>query len=146
VIRGKLHQCPFGLPVAEGCISIGAVRKDGEKNRAIARDMTPLDLAEHEEERKELAEKNMDLMFLAEEKIKCPFADRVFEDKGSVDCKYDEDQSRLPAGNVGLTGSPLYPRMMIGNMPEAQYGYPLDQYSDNNESRSVYYGIYSLVG
>lgn len=146
MIRGNIHQCPFGLPVTEACVSIGSVRKNGEKKRALIKDMTPLSLAENEEEREEITEGNMDLMLLAGEEIKCPFADRIFKDKGAVDCKYDERQGRLPAGNVGLTGSPLYPHTMIGNMPEAQYGYPLDEYSDNNESRSVYYGIYSLVG
>jgi hypothetical protein len=144
MIRGNIHQCPFGRPKAEGCGSIGFVKENGS---SIIRDMTLVDLAETKEDRDEIIEKNMDLMFLTEEKHKCPFADRIFEEKGAVDCKFDENQDRLPAGSgAGLTGSPLYPHTMIGNMPEAQYGYPLDQYSDNNESRNIYYGIYSLIG
>ena len=83
--------------------------------------------------------------------IKCPYGFymqvvEVEKEKKSVDCKYDPKQSTIPAGNVGLVGSPLYPHIMVGNMPEAQYGYPLDYYSDNNESRNIYYGLYSLVG
>jgi hypothetical protein len=143
MIRGNIHQCPFGLPVTEACVSIGFVRESG---RSLIGDMVEVDLAESDEDRDEIIEKNMDLLFLAEKKQKCPFADRIFEEKGSVDCKFDKNQERLPAGNVGLTGSPLYPHIMIGNMPEAQYGYPMDQYSDDNESRNIYYGIYSLVG
>ena len=68
------------------------------------------------------------------------------EDKASVDCKYDSEQPEVPAGNVGLNGSPAYPHIMVGNMPKPQYGYPISHYSDDNESRNVYYGLYSLIG
>jgi hypothetical protein len=140
MIRGKLHECPFGLPVTGGCEIMGSAIKE----------MTPLDLAEDKEEAKEIADSNLEIMLMISEDershSKCPFADMIFKEKKSVDCKYDPRQSTIPAGNVGLNGSPLYPHIMIGNMPEAQYGYPLDYYSDNNESRNVYYGLYSLIG
>ena len=144
MIRGKTTKCPFGLPVAAGCKVAGGVAKDSD--RPVILEMTPLESAESEQEAEEIADNNLEVMLMVEEYSKCPFADMIFEKKNSVDCKFDPRQSDIPAGNVGLNGSPLYPHIMIGNMPEAQYGYPLDYYSDNNESRNVYYGIYSLVG
>ena len=144
MIRGKTNICPFGLPIVDGCKMAGGPA--GESGSAAILDMHPLEAAESKEEAKEIADNNLEIMLMVEEYSRCPFADMVFEEKKSVDCKYDPKQSTIPAGNVGLNGSPLYPHIMMGNMPEAQYGYPLDYYSDNNESRNVYYGIYSLVG
>jgi len=136
MIRGKTKKCPFGLPITMGCKTAG---------NAISK-MMPLELADDKEGAEEIADDNLELMLMTEEVSKCPFADMILKEKESVDCKYDPKQSTIPAGNVGLTGSPLYPHIMVGNMPEAQYGYPLDYYSDNNESRNIYYGLYSLVG
>jgi len=144
MIRGKLNKCPFGLSVTDGCKIAGGV-EEGSK-RPVIFEMTPLELAEDKEEAKEIADNNLEMMLMISEHSKCPFADMIFEEQDSVDCKHDPRQSTIPAGNVGLNGSPLYPHIMIGNMPEAQYGYPLDYYSDNNESRNVYYGLYSLIG
>ena len=144
MIRGKTTRCPFGLPVAAGCKIAGGVAKDSKKSAILS--MTPLEAADNKEDAREIADNNLEIMLMVEEYSKCPFADMIFEEKDSVDCKYDSKQSAIPAGNVGLNGSPLYPHIMIGNMPEAQYGYPLDYYSDNNESRNVYYGLYSLIG
>ena len=144
MIRGKTTKCPFGLPVIEGCKIAGGVAKDSDRPAILG--MTPLEAADSDEEAAEIADSNLEMMLMVEEYSKCPFADMIFDKKKSVDCKYDSKQSTIPAGNVGLNGSPLYPHIMVGNMPEAQYGYPLDYYSDNNESRNVYYGLYSLVG
>ena len=143
MIRGKIHNCPFGLPVTGGCSFIGGTTEDGSP--VIAR-MTPVDSANSEQEAEDITEYNLEAMMTVSESAACPFADRIYEKKGSVDCKYDERSESMPAGNVGLTGSPLYPHTMVGNMPQAQYGYPLDHYSDDNESRNIYYGIYSLIG
>jgi len=144
MIRGNMKKCPFGLPITDGCKSVGGIVDNS--NRPAIFDMTPLEAADSEEEEKEIVDNNLEIMLMIDEYSKCPFADVIFKEKESADCKYDPRQSTIPAGNVGLNGSPLYPHIMIGNMPEAQYGYPLDYYSDNNESRNVYYGLYSLVG
>ena len=144
MIRGNIETCPFGLPVTDACNLIGGVME--QDGRPAVFSMIPLEVAESEEDKEQIIKDNLELMFMIEEPKKCPFADRIFDNKKSVDCKYDSESSDIPAGNVGLNGSPLYPHTMIGNMPEAQYGYPLDHYSDNNESRNIYYGIYSLIG
>lgn len=144
MIRGKTKLCPFGLPIPGGCTSAGGV--SDEAGNSVIFYMQAIDDSMSDEEAEEAMEGNWELLFSVDEDSKCPFADMIFEEKESVDCKYDEKLGTLPAGNVGLQGSPLYPHIHIGNMPEAQYGYPLEYYSDNNESRNVYYGLYSLIG
>ena len=144
MIRGKINGCPFGLPVTEACSVIGGKTADDEYAIISMNSVEDSDLDEEELER--IADGNMEFMLSVDRPKKCPFADRIFSKKDSVDCKYDEESQVIPAGSVGLNGSPLYPHIMIGNMPKAQYGYPLDKYSDDNESRNIYYGIYSLIG
>tara|TARA_A100001011_G_scaffold371841_1_gene429617 strand:+ start:621 stop:1049 length:429 start_codon:yes stop_codon:yes gene_type:complete len=142
MIRGKAHSCPFGLSVPGGCKSAGGFLP--ESDVPAVSQMTSVD--PDSETVQEDVDSNMELLLSIQEPLQCPFADMIFEKKKAVDCKYDEALGSMPAGNVGLNGSPLYPHTFVGNMSEAQYGYPLDYYSDNNESRNVYYGLYSLIG
>ena len=144
MIRGKTLGCPYGLAVPAACSSVGGQVKDAKGS--VVFEMISINNAETKEEAEKITDSNLELMLMIDKPARCPFADLIIEDSGSVDCKFDPKQTTIPAGNVGLNGSPLYPHIMIGNMPEAQYGYPLDYYSDNNESRNVYYGLYSLVG
>ncbi len=143
MIRGKLHKCPFGLPIPEGCSSAGG-SGCGSKFAAIY-NMTPLESLD-KDSILEAKEYNQDQLLLVEEPKKCPYADAIVEKKNTVDCKFDAKQPLVPAGNVGLNGSPLHPGVVVGDMPQAQYGYPLDYYSDNNENQRVYYNLSSLVG
>jgi hypothetical protein len=143
MIRGKTKLCPFGLSVPGGCMSAGGPSEEDES--AVISKMVPLDLVD-DEKRQAVLEDNLEELLLAEMPERCPFADRVYEDKESVDCKFDENQQSMPAGSAGLNGSPMYPHLMIGNMPKAQYGHPINYYSDDNENTSAYYGIYSLIG
>jgi hypothetical protein len=117
----------------------------GSKKSAISF-MNPLSAAEDSEQMKQIMSENLDQLIMIEEPAKCTFADRIFEHKNSVDCKFTGKMNVMPAGSLPLNGSPMYPQLMIGNMSQPQYGYPLEYYSDNNESRNIYYGIYSLIG
>ncbi len=125
-------------------MSAGGPSKEDES--AVISKMVPLYLVEDDEQRQKVLEDNLEEMLLAEMPEQCPFADRVYENKEAVDCKFDENQQSMPAGSAGLNGSPMYPHLMIGNMPKAQYGHPINYYSDDNENTDVYYGIYSLIG
>tara|TARA_B100000131_G_scaffold322185_1_gene375291 strand:+ start:8577 stop:9005 length:429 start_codon:yes stop_codon:yes gene_type:complete len=142
MIRGKTHHCPFGLSIPGGCKSAGG-SVSGSNSAAVSQ-MQVIDVKDDDLE--EVIDSNIEILLAVEEPGRCPFADMIIEDREAVDCKFDESLSSMPAGNVGLNGSPLYPHTFVGNMSEAQYGYPLDHYSDNNESRNVYYGLYSLIG
>ena len=134
MIRGKTRQCPFGLPISGGCKSAGA---------AVVQ-MTELSSENSDEERRDIMEENWNQLLLLGDSKACPFADLIMESGDSVDCKFDRAHGARPAGNVGLQGSPLYPHTYVGNSPEAQYGYPMEYYSDNN-NRSVYYGLMQLI-
>ena len=106
MIRGKTKLCPFGLPIPGGCTSAGGLSKEDES--VVISKMVPLHLIKDEEQRQAVLEDNLEEMLLAETPEKCPFADRVYEDKESADCKFDENQQSLPAGSAGLNLSLIH--------------------------------------
>ena len=72
-------------------------------------------------------------------------AEKYLEDKeDTVDTPDYIEGGKAPARNLPLAGSPEYPHVMHSST-EALYGYPLDQYSDDNRSKTHYYGLYSLI-
>ena len=56
-----------------------------------------------------------------------------------VDCKFDPLNSSIPAGNVGLNGSPLYPNYYVGDINVGLKHGPSGYMSDDNNS-SLYFG------
>tara|TARA_A100001011_G_scaffold325120_1_gene347847 strand:+ start:824 stop:1180 length:357 start_codon:yes stop_codon:yes gene_type:complete len=76
---------------------------------------------------------------LAEEYLR-----NVEKNQDIVDAPDYTEGGKLPAKNLPLAGSPEYPHVMHSST-NSLYGYPLDQYSDDNESRTHYYGLYSLI-
>jgi hypothetical protein len=135
MIRGKAKACPFGLPVCSGCETIGA---------AVSM-LIPLDDEMSEEEVSDARLDNLDTLIVEGGSDKCTFADIILSESNTVDCKFDTTKGSRPAGNVGLNGSPYYAHTFVGNTPEPGYGYPMEYYSGNNESRNVYYGLYNIV-
>ena len=135
VIRGgDIRKCPFGLPVTIACENIGD---------AIAR-MAPLDVAETEEEREKLTKANRLVYINHKSGKKCPFADKILPNHGKVDCDYsDTGQGQQSAD---WAGSPLYPHTFTGIGYDGLYGYPLGFYADNNQSRNLFFGLFSFVG
>jgi hypothetical protein len=129
MIRGKNKSCPFGLPIPDACKCIGGSIFSLKK---IDKDSS-----------KEDKEENYEVFLSIEQKSECPFADMVFEEKGAVDCKYNPEEYRKLSGNSFVSGSPIYPNLYIGNSKSYQ-SYPVNYYSDDN-IRSIYYGIISLI-
>lgn len=147
MIRGKVNGCPFGLGIPFGCSSAGGVLEDG--TLAVAY-MQKIDSEMSKEEISRVIEENLDVLFLAESIDRCPFADVIFKKKKAVDCKFNDEVQENMVGTSGLSGSPSYPHLMVGQMPKSQYGYgePLEymnNYTDDNNT-NIYYGIYNLVG
>lgn len=145
MIRGKLHKCPFGLSIPFGCKSAGGCLPDSDTS--VIKFMQPV-IELSDDDLDEAIENNLDLLLLIEEPSTCIYADKIMEDKKSVDCKFDEDGKEVAVGIDGINGSPEYPHIMIGQAPKAQYSYPKeynDYYSDDNNT-NIYYGIYSLIG
>jgi hypothetical protein len=132
VIRGKnVRGCPFGLPIPEACENVGS---------SIHR-MAPIE----DEENAEDIEKANRLVYAYHKECRgCPYAEKVLKEHGKVDCDFGDTAAgkKTPA----LKGSPLYPQTFHGIGLDGLYGYPLGFYADNNESRNLFFGLFSLLG
>ena len=128
VIRGEgVRDCPFGLEIPLGCSNVG---------EAIHR-MAPTD-------GKEAIGKANRLVYAYHKSCKeCPFAAKIIEG-GKVDCNFGDTAAgkKTPA----FTGSPLYPNTFSGVGLDSLYGFPLSLYSDNNEARNMFFGLFSFLG
>jgi len=129
MIRGKYKKCPFGLPIPDACKCAG---KSVFSMKRIKDDSS-----------KEDKEYNYQVFLSLEEESECPFADLILEKKDAVDCKYNPEDYKKMSGNSFVSGSPIYPNLYIGNSKSYQ-SYPVNYYSDDN-IRSIYYGIISLI-
>lgn len=129
MIRGKNKQCPFGLPIPDACKCIG--------NSVFSLKRINEDSSESDKE------ENYEVFLSLEEKSECPFADLIMAKRGAVDCKWTPGEHKRLSGNSFVSGSPIYPNMYIGNSKSYQ-SYPVNYYSDDN-IRSIYYGIISLI-
>ncbi|MFA5024018.1 MAG: hypothetical protein WC523_03640 [Patescibacteria group bacterium] len=128
-IRGEnVRDCPFGLPVPESCENVG---------QAINR-MAPT-------EGKESVGKANRIVYAYRESCKeCPYASKILSENKKVDCNFGDTAAgkKTPA----FTGSPLYPQTFSGIGLDGLYGYPLGFYADNNESRNLFFGLFSFLG
>lgn len=132
VIRGEnVRGCPFGLPIIEACKNVG-----GSINR-----MAP---TEDEENAAELEKANRLVYAYHKECRQCPYAEKILKEHGKVDCDFGDTAAgkKTPA----LKGSPLYPQTFHGIGLDGLYGHPLGFYADNNESRNLFFGLFSLLG
>ena len=134
VIRDdRLRGCPFGLPIIEACQYAGD---------SIHR-MAPIKTKD--EEQKERLKKANSLVYIHHKTgKKCPFADKILEEHKKVDCDFGDTGQGQP--HVPYRGSPLYPQTFSGIGLDGLYGYPLGFYADNNESRNLFFGLFSFLG
>lgn len=132
MIRGKTQNCPFGLPIPDGCKSAG---------NSIFK-MIPVE--KDEEEKHSEYNYRVYLADLEENEGPCPYADLVLDKKNAVDCSYNEQINAKNSTNVALQPSPIYPHLYVGNTTRSLQSYPLPYYSDDN-IRTVYYGLISLL-
>lgn len=135
VIRGdEIRPCPFGLPVNEACKNAG---------NSISR-MAPLSAVESEEEKERIKKANRLVYAYNKEKKRCPYADKILNNHDKVDCDYADTGQGQPSAS--FRGSPLYPSTFHGIGYDGMYGYPLGFYADNNQSRNLFFGLFSLLG
>jgi len=129
VIRGDGgNVCPMGLPIPEACANAG---------ESINR-MSPTGGKES------VGKANRLVYAYHKDCKKCPYAAKVLEANKKVDCNFGD----TAAGRVtpSFTGSPLYPQTFVGIGLDGLYGYPLGYYVDNNESRNLFFGLFSFLG
>jgi len=75
---------------------------------------------------------------------RCLYAANVLKNQNAVNCDFgDTGQGvHMPA----MVGSPLYAQTFAGVGLDGLYAYPLGFYADNNTSRNLFHGLFSLVG
>jgi len=138
MIRGKSKGCPFNLPIPFGCKTAGGCVSMMSE---VERDGDPEDASM-------VTEDNWNTLFECEKVSRCKYADVFLHPEkgggGIVDCKFGEDSDGLPAGNVGLSGSPLYPNYYVGNSLIPTKGDPPHMY-DDNQSKNYFGSIYSEI-
>lgn len=133
-IRGEGgKKCPFGLPIVDACENAG---------NSVDR-MAPIDNLDGEDI-KNISKANRLVYAYHKECRKCKYADKVLEKYKKVDCDFGDtaEGQRTPA----FRGSPLYPQTFTGVGLDGLYGYPLGFYADNNESRNLFFGLFSFLG
>jgi hypothetical protein len=126
-------NCPFGLPITEGCQFAG----DSVSH------MCPLKtISKDKQESVEKANKRVYIYYKTN--TRCMYAANVIEEQKVVNCDFGDTAAgmSMPA----FSGSPLYSQTFAGVGLDGLYAFPLGFYSDNNESRNLFQGLFSLVG
>ena len=129
IIRGKMvRECPMGLPIPEACQYVG---------KAIDR-MSPC--GDNEKLKK------ANILVYAYEKgcFQCSYAQKIMNEQSKVDCNFGDTAEGFKS--QPFSGSPLYPSTFVGIGLDGLYGYPLGFWADNNESRSLFFGLFSYLG
>lgn len=134
IIRGdEVRPCPFGLPILDACKYAG---------ESIHRMAPVMDLKD--EEAQKIGKANRLVYAHHKTGKRCPYADKMLEDHNKVDCDFGDTGAGQQS--TPFIGSPLYPQTFQGIGLDGLYGYPLGFYADNNESRNLFFGLFSLLG
>jgi len=135
IIRGdEIRGCPFGLPIVDACENAG---------KSVDR-MAPLTNIEEEGQRDNVAKANRLVYAYHKDGKTCPYADKILKSHNKVDCDFGD--TGAGQHSTSFRGSPLYPQTFQGIGLDGLYGYPLGFYADNNESRNLFFGLFSLLG
>lgn len=139
VIRDNIdRKCPFGLKVPGACKTAGDLVKKMAPTSILGPDA-------EDDEIQELSNANNTLLRIEMPGDRCFFAGKIFKDKEAVECNWGSTAPGVGAGDA-LEGSPFYSRVYNNIAYDGLYSYPLGWYADNNISRNLFYGIYSVQG
>lgn len=134
-IRGneKGKKCPFGLPITLACHNAG----DSVTH------MCPLEAVPVDWDAKtRLANKRVYLYYKTGQR--CLYAVNVMDEARAVNCDFGDVGAGM--GGVAFSGSPLYAQTFSGIGLDGLYAFPMGFYADNNESRNLFQGLFSLLG
>jgi len=135
IIRGdEVRDCPFGLPIIKSCQNAGI---------SIHR-MAPLQSIDDTEEQEKIRKANKMVYVYHKTGERCPYADKILEVQNKVDCDFGDTGEGFKS--TPFRGSPLYPQTFQGIGLDGLHGYPLGFYADNNESRNLFFGLFSMLG
>jgi len=128
-----IRQCPFGLPITQACAHAG----DSVSY------MCPLETMP--KEKRVLVEKaNKRVYVHYKTDSRCLYASHIIKNKNTVNCNFGDTGAGMQVPT--FSGSPLYPQTFSGIGLDGLYAFPLGFYADNNESRNLFQGLFSLVG
>jgi len=134
-IRGedKVKRCPFGLPITLACKNAGE----------SVTHMCPLEgLSEGNGGRIALANKRVYIYHKSGQR--CLYAVNVMDEAQAVNCDFGDAGAGM--GGTPFAGSPLYTQTFSGIGLDGLYAFPMGFYADNNESRNLFQGLFSLLG
>lgn len=126
-------SCPFGLPIIDGCKHAG----DSVMH------MCPLKMAS-KNKYDAIKKANMRVYLYYKTDNRCSYAANIVEKYNVVNCDFGDTGAGMSV--PAFTGSPLYPQTFSGIGLDGLYAFPLGFYADNNESRNLFQGLFSLVG
>jgi hypothetical protein len=134
-IRGadKEQKCPFGLPITLAC---------GNAGESVAH-MCPLEAAPPEK-RMAIAEANKRVYIHSKTGARCMYAHDIMDQARAVNCDFGDAGAGM--NTPAFSGSPLYAQTFSGIGLDGLYAFPLGFYADNNESRNLFQGLFSLLG
>jgi len=134
-IRGeqKGKKCPFGLPITLACQNAG-----DSVTHMCPLEGVPVD----KQERVMLANRRVYLYHKADQR--CLYAVNVMDEAQAVNCDFGDVGQGM--GGAAFSGSPLYAQTFSGVGLDGLYAFPMGFYADNNESRNLFQGLFSLLG
>ena len=134
-IRGadKEKKCPFGLPITLACNNAG---------ESVGH-MCPLE-AVPPEKQKAVGEANKRVYIHSKTGSRCMYAHNVMDQARAVNCDFGDAGAGM--NTPAFSGSPLYAQTFSGIGLDGLYAFPLGFYADNNESRNLFQGLFSLLG
>lgn len=125
--------CPFGLPITLACNHAG----DSVTH------MCPLSTMP-KEKREPIKKANKRVYIYYKTDSRCIYAANVLDKHNAVNCNFGDTAAGMHSPT--FSGSPLYPQTFSGIGLDGLYAFPLGFYADNNESRNLFQGLFSLVG
>ena len=126
-------RCPFGLPITEACSCAGS----------SVTHMCPLSFTD-ESKKENIKKANKRVYIYYKNGNRCLYAANIMKDFNSVNCDFGDTAQGLHMS--AINGSPLYAQTFSGIGLDGLYAFPLGFYADNNESRNLFQGLFSLVG
>lgn len=130
ILTNRDGGCPFGLNITSGCFTVGE----------SINEMTLLADGETDDDRKRILNENIEIWRkVKQEPKRCIHATKIMSDQRAVMCGFEEFGVA-----PDIKGSPAYARVLNDYALSGTTTTPQGYTVDNNTSRNLYYGIYSL--
>lgn len=127
------NSCPFGLPITAACHNAG---------NSVSH-MCPISMVE-ETKGEVVKTANLRVYIYYKTGDRCMYAANIMDGQNVVNCNMGDSAAGMHS--PAMSGSPLYTQNFAGVGLDGLYAYPLGFYADNNQSRNLFEGLFSLIG